>query len=190
MGLSILIRGMRGGGGVIWWYGGGVMNGKDEFGLVPKQRKFAELYLNGMYATHALKAAGYRSRDTAKAAWLMLQRPGMRAYVKAQRERMAEINGIEREELVAWLWRVVRTPISEVGENSDLLEGEMIRNYQNGTTVKQVRMVSKLGAAKQLAKMLGWNEPEKHEVEVKTPGQVMGEMIERIRARNAGRSDE
>ncbi|RYG97059.1 MAG: hypothetical protein EON58_10650 [Alphaproteobacteria bacterium] len=42
------------------------MNGKDEFGLVPKQRKFADLYLGGMFATETLKHAGYREKSAAK----------------------------------------------------------------------------------------------------------------------------
>lgn len=162
------------------WY---IMNGKDEFGLLPKQRLFADLYLGGMFATAALRQAGYRDIDTAKGAHRMLQRKEVRAYVKLQRERLAERTGIDREKVVMWLWRVIWTPIARAGEEErELLEWEHFLNYKDGRTSRRVRMVNKMAAVRQLCTMMGWNEPER---EAASEGGESGELTEMIRKARA-----
>ncbi len=159
------------------------MNGKDEFGLLPKQRLFADLYLGGMFATAALRQAGYRDQDTAKGAHRMLQRKEVRAYVKLQREKLAENTGIDREKVVMWLWRVIWTPIARAGEEErELLEWEHFHKYKDGRTSRRVRMVNKMAALRQLCTMMGWNGPEREEA---SEGGESGELAEMIRKARA-----
>lgn len=110
----------------------------------------------------------------------MLQRKEIRAYVKVQREKLAEKAGIEREELVWWLWRVIWTPIKHAEEQSELLESHREWTTKDGRQRQRVRMVSKMAAVKQLVSMMGWGAPEKEEPE--GPGEL-AEMVRAARAR-------
>ena len=160
------------------------MSAKDEFGLLPKQRIFADLYLGGMFATEALRAAGYRDADAAKAAHRMLKRKPFQAYLKTERERLAEKAGMKREEVVNYLCRVILTPIARADEDArDLLVSDQIRTLRDGQKVRRVRMVNKMAAVRQLCTMMGWNNPEKPEVTVfGIPQDDLAEMIRRARA--------
>lgn len=177
------------------WRGGrsgamvGIMDGKDEFGLLPKQRMFADLYLGGMYATEALKAAGYREMKAAKGAYRMLQRKEIREYVKLQREKLAEKMGIQREDLVMYLWRVIWTPILHAEEQSELLEFYREWTMRDGRTRKRVRMVNKMAAIKQLVTLMGWGELEKPEA-VSELGEIIRAERERGREKWRGSSQQ
>lgn len=161
------------------------MSTKDEFGLLPKQRIFVDLYLGGMFATQALRAAGYRNADAAKAAHRMLQRKAVRAYLKAERERLAKAAGMEKEVLVNWLCRVILTPIGRAAdENRDLLEMEKVREYRDGRSVRRVRMVSKMAAVRQLVSLMGWGPPERREAKREGEDELT-EIIRRVRKGNA-----
>jgi hypothetical protein len=159
------------------------MNGKDEFGLSPKQRKFLDLYLGGMYATKALRAAGYDEKYANKHAHRMLQREDVRAYVRTQREQMAKDAALQRADLVKWLWRVIITPISQAIHESDLLEYDRTRTLRDGTVRRRVRMVNKMAAIRQLTALMGWDKPEKPEVHAGVDGGELMEIVRRQRAK-------
>lgn len=166
---------------------GGDMSAKDEFGLLPKQRTFADFYLGGMFATEALRAAGYGDADAGKAAHRMLNRKAVQGYLRAERERLAEKAGVKREDVVDYLCRVILTPIARADEEArELLVSDRSRTLPDGQKVRRVRMVNKMAAVKQLCAMMGWNKPEKQKVTVFGVSQdELGEMIRKARAGGA-----
>ena len=159
------------------------MSAKDEFGLLPKQRMFADFYLGGMFATEALRKAGYGDADAGKAAHRMLKRKAVQAYIRAERERLVEEAGMKREVLVNYLCRVILTPIARADEDArELLVSDRVRTLPDGQKVRRVRMVNKMAAVKQLCAMMGWNKPEVEEVRVSDGLAELAEMIRKARA--------
>ena len=67
-----------------------------------------------------------------------------------------------RNELAEYLSKVIRTPIGEVGPCSPL-----VQEYAAGQTGVRVRMVNKIAAASELAKLMGWFTPEKPDSSVR-----------------------
>ena len=79
------------------------------------------------------------------------------------RPRVAEIQQegvskaiLTRNELAEYLSRVIRTPVGEVGPDSPL-----VQEYSADKSGIRVRMVSKIAAVSELAKLMGWYAPEK-----------------------------
>lgn len=61
-----------------------------------------------------------------------------------------------RNELAEYLTGVIRTPVGKVGSDSPL-----VQEYSADNSGVRVRMVSKIAAAAELAKLMGWYAPEK-----------------------------
>jgi phage terminase small subunit len=139
------------------------MSTKDEHGLNPRQKKFVDLWLEGMAAGPAYTKAGFSANGADQAARNLLRKTQIVAYVESERQRLGEMSALKKWEAVAHLTRVIKTPIGEVDEKSDLAQEFQVSEF--GTRIK---MMSKMDAFEKLAKMLGWYEPDKveHTVEV------------------------
>lgn len=75
----------------------------------------------------------------------------------------ADVSAVaQRQEVLEFLTRVLRTPVGEVDERSDLC-GE-VTYLKDGTS--KVKMIGKLDAMKELNRMMGYYEPDKSEVAV------------------------
>jgi hypothetical protein len=135
----------------------------DEHGLNVRERKFADLYLTGMAAGRAYEAAGFTARGASAdtQASLALRNPKVSRYIQDERRRAAEASRMERWELVGYLCRVLRTPVGRVDEDSDLAQEVAREEVADEVVRSRIKMVPKLEAAKQLAQILGYNEPEK-----------------------------
>jgi hypothetical protein len=80
-------------------------------------------------------------------------------------ERVAELKAAQsqksepsRDQLREFLTEAILTPAGKVDEQSGLCQ-----SYKNTPEVREIRMADKLRAIEKLAKLCGWNEPEKHE---------------------------
>jgi hypothetical protein len=89
----------------------------------------------------------------------------MAAYIKGERRKAAEANQLERWELVGYLCRVLKTPVGSVDEMHELAQEVVRDEIADEVARTKIKMVGKMEAAKQLAQMLGWNEPEQHKVQ-------------------------
>ena len=63
---------------------------------------------------------------------------------------------LTRNELAEYLSKVILTPVGEVGPDSPL-----VQDYSTDKSGVHVRMVSKIAAVSELAKLMGWFAPEK-----------------------------
>lgn len=138
---------------------------RDEHGLTTRERKFADLMIpENMAAGRAYEQAGYPSKGGSAntQACHLLKNPHITAYIKGERRKAAEANQIQRWEVVGFLARVLKTPVGELRQDSDIAQEwrEETVGEMGARTV--VKMPDKIAAAKQLCQMLGWNEPEKH----------------------------
>ena len=90
----------------------------------------------------------------------------------------------KRDEAVEYLVEILKTPIGEVTVDHRLAQS---CDAKSG----KIELPNKLGAMQLLAKMCGWNEPEKHEFEHGYKAQQdLVEVIARLRGRGAVRNEQ
>jgi len=157
---------------------------ENDDGLNPRQRRFVEFYTGGMAAGRAYEAAGYAKRGADQAASLLLRNIKVEKAVKAAKRALSEASRWEKWNLADWYQSVLETPLGAMHE-MHLLATEVIREEVGGGANGQlkrgdapsgneliteevrrvkIKMVSKMEAAKELAKLMGWNAAEKVEV--------------------------
>lgn len=146
------------------------------------QEKFAQGVAGGLSYTQAAKKAGY----SAKAAGMQGARLMKNARVA---KRVAELKGkteaqaeMSRAQAVAWLVRAIKTPVGALDAMDDLANSVKWLDGRGGS-VLEVKGVCKIRAMERLAKMLGWDEPEK--VQVGADDALTG-LLASIRARREG----
>lgn len=128
-------------------------------GITPRQKSFCELIAAGRTARQAYRQAGYRAHGNAAdvQASKLLRRPRVAAYLAALQAQESRKAAMKREDLIAYLWAVVLTPVSQVTPDSPLVQSYEIRTDKAGRVVRiRIVMVSKLQALKQLADLMGW----------------------------------
>jgi hypothetical protein len=133
----------------------------------PKHEKFAQAVASGLSA-----AAAYRkvykckpeSAETNGPAMLRENQVAIRvAEIRENANKVAaEKLNLTQEEALQYLARVVRTPIGEIDQTSDLCQERTYVEGNEETSVK-VKMPGKLDAIKLMASMCGWNAPQKLE---------------------------
>ena len=105
------------------------------------------------------------------------------AELKAAQAQKSELS---RDELREFLIEVILTPAGKVSEESRLCQ-----SYKATSEVREIRMPDKLRAVEQLAKLCGFNEPEKMEIEHGYKAQQeLVEVIARLRGRGAAHNDQ
>jgi phage terminase small subunit len=141
------------------------MKSPEPHGLNTQQQKFADFYLGGKTATAAYIKAGYSPNAAPDGASRLLKHPKVAAYIKAERKALSELARWEKWQLLDFHQAVLETPLSEVDETSVLAQEVQTDEIGEEVIRKKIRMVPKMEAAKEFAKLMGWNAPEivKHE---------------------------
>ena len=141
-----------------------------------RMRRVCELVVGGHPAGRAYELAGYSARgDVAdQAASRMLGTAKVAEYLQSLRDAAAKKAEYSRDDLVGFLVQVIKTPIGEVGANSHLAQRCKV-DAEGGYLIE---MPGKLGAAKQLAEILGWNKPQEIKVDM---SEKLADIISRVR---------
>jgi len=129
-------------------------------GLNPRQRKFADLYLDGHFACRAAILAGYSQDNASRIATRLLKTPAIADYLADARERLSNEHFYSRRLLIDWLWKAVHTSIDQIAPGDNLIQEQFTREFANGNRSHRVKLVNKLAAFRQLARMLGFDQPE------------------------------
>jgi phage terminase small subunit len=124
--------------------------------MTARAKRFADLHLSGMPAGRAYTKAGYSATGNSAeaAASRLLRNVQVSRYIVLERKRMQGAGEIERDEIVGFLAKVLRTPVGEVTEGSVLAQEYTDEVSETGAR-KRVKMVGKMDAVKQLCTMLG-----------------------------------
>jgi len=143
-----------------------------------RQRRFCEFVMRGLAAGRAYEAAGYEAKGDAAdvQASKLLRNPKVAKYLDALRGEAVEVAGKDRDHMIARLWEILETPVGKINANHPLCQE--FRADEGGMSIK---MPSKLGAAKQLCAVLGWNKPQEVKVDAT---EAFSDMLKRIRARS------
>jgi phage terminase small subunit len=156
---------------------------KDDFGLSPRERTFADGFIGGLPAGRAYERAGYKARGGSadSLACKMLRKDKLMAYVRAARRRMAEADQYQKWQLIEFLTRAITTPVGQIDEESDLAQEVTREEIGEQVARTRIKIVGKLDAAKQLATLLSWNAPEK--ITLDASEQLAG-LLQKIRSRS------
>lgn len=152
-----------------------------------RQRRFAELIVSGETAKTAYFGAFPRCRSPKTAeteGCKLLKNPKVAAFIKELRGEVAELvksNLVaEKSEALEFLTKVLRTPIGEIDKTSVLGQEFTVDQINEEVIRTKVKMPDKLRAIERMAKMLGWDEAEKHQHEA---GDALASLIASIRRR-------
>lgn len=140
-----------------------------------KQREFCRLLAGGKSKAEAYRDA-YKSKGSAKTcsacAVKLLKNASVAAYLESLREEVKEADIADRQEILRFLTRILRTPVGGVDEDSDLCQ-----EVTYGDQKKTVKMPSKITAVQEINRMMGHYEPEKVETTVSVVGSVLAGIL-------------
>lgn len=150
---------------------------KPERPLNDRMRRVCELVVQGHPAGRAYEMAGYTARgDSAdQAASKLLGTAKVRAHLDSLRDAASKDAAFGRDDLIGFLVQIIKTPVSEVGQDSRL--AQKVKVDDTGMTVE---MPGKMLAAKQLAEIMGWNKPAEVKVDI---SEKLSDIIGRIRSK-------
>ena len=150
-----------------------------------RHERFAQLVASGKYSDmEAFKQAGYSASSAQQNAHRLSENEGVKARIAELKGRNAEKCEMAREQAVQYLVEILKTPIGEVTADHRLAQSYDAKSGK-------IELPNKLGAMQLLAKMCGWNEPEKHEFEHGYKAQQeLVEVIARLRGRGAARNNQ
>jgi Terminase small subunit len=130
------------------------------------------------------RQAGHADESAHQNACRLRANESVAARIAELRARNAEKCQLSRDEAVQYLVEILKTPITEVTADHRLAQSYDARSGK-------IELPNKLGALQLLAKMCGWNEPEKHEFEHGfKERQELVEVIARLRGRGAARTNQ
>jgi hypothetical protein len=122
----------------------------------PRHERFAQLVVSGKHSDmEAFRLVGYSETGSGNAARLRVNE-SVAARIEELRARNAEKCQFSRDQAVQYLVEILTTPIEEVTVGHRLAQSYDAKSGK-------IELPNKLGAMQLLAKMCGWNEPEKHE---------------------------
>ncbi len=133
--------------------------------LNAKMLKFAQLHVDGLSNGPAYEQAGYKARGNAAEVngCRLLKHPDVAAEVERLKQEAAQDCRWSRKRAMDWLCDVLETPIGSITKNHVLAQEHQEATKRAGARLK---MPAKVDAFRELAKMCGWYEPEKHQLEV------------------------
>ena len=118
---------------------------------------FAQLVASGKHSDmEAFSRAGYAKESAHQNACRLRANESVAARIEELRARNAEKCQLSRDQAVQYLVEILKTPIGEV-----TVDHRLAQSYDAKSG--KIELPNKLGAMQQLAKLCGWNEPEKFE---------------------------
>jgi hypothetical protein len=129
----------------------------------------------------AYERAGYHQRGARadSAGHKFRHRPEVAAFIAHERESLRKSARITREQLAEWLVAVIRTPCGHLDGTSPLVQKFSCDEIGDAEIRTRVEMVSKLEACRQLASLMGWDEPER----VESAAAQLADLIQTIRGK-------
>jgi hypothetical protein len=151
----------------------------------PRWERFAQLCALLNSASEAYrKLCGERAsviRNVDVNSHQLMSKPGVReriAELRAENDKKAMLS---REQMLAWLTRVITTGAGDVIPSDSLCQAHK-HTSGNGWDAHEIRLPDKLAAAAQLAKMCDWNAADR----VQITGDSLGAYIVALRKKPIG----
>lgn len=142
-----------------------------------KQQRFCEEYIIDWNQTQAAIRVGYSPKSARQVSSRLMTNANIQDYISKCKNKIEELAGVSKLRAVKKLTQIAFADIAEAynedGSLKDLkdipndiraaIEGIETINIGEGISMHKLKAISKRGAIQDLAKMLGWNEPDKIE---------------------------
>ena len=152
----------------------------------PRHEAFCHAFVTSGNASAAYRESGGNGRNADVIANQLMRTNGIAERIAELKAAQAKKGELSRDQLREFLTEVILTPAGKINEQSRLCQ-----SYKVTPEVREIRMPHKLRAVEQLAKLCGFNEPEKMEIEHGYKAQQeLVEVIARLRGRGAARNDQ
>ena len=129
-----------------------------------RHESFAQAIALGLSAAEAARKCGYSVRAAASTGWHLSRSPlvAQRIAELKSENRQSAAPLIHRDDLIEFLVNVVRMPVKK----------------------RDLKASDQLKAAELLSRMMGWNEPEKHDVNIGLQSELVA-VIAKLRGRKS-----
>ena len=121
-----------------------------------------------------LTGAGYKETSAEKNSARLKENEVIASRIAEIRAENNERSKISRDEIFSFLAAVIRTGAGDVSPSDKLCQ-----SYKVGDGWSEVKVPDKLAAVAQLARMCGWNEPDRFELSI----DPLQSLIDSIRSR-------
>jgi len=156
-----------------------------ENNLTDKQRRFCEEYCIDLNATQAAIRAGYSEDSARQIGSENLSKPYISSYINHLQSNLSELTGITAASLLLELKKIAFSSVASLYDRwgklkdfesltdeqkaalSEIISKETTFGEDGRTVETKIKLHDKLKAITELNKMLGFNAPEKKEVNVK-----------------------
>jgi len=144
--------------------------------LSDMQRAFVDHYIQCWKATEAARRAGYSAKTANVAASKLLKNPRVQAAIKEIQDQTRSESIMEYEEACKILSSIARGKAGDYFDDYDRVNihhlklknahavASIKQQMGDGYPVLQFRLHDKIQALERLAKLRGWDAPERHEV--------------------------
>ncbi len=121
--------------------------------------KFAQFVASGLSLAESYRRTTGQTRNSDVKGTQWYGYAGIRQRIAELKEQNAKRAQMTREELLVFYAEVIRTPADQVPAGSPVIQA-----YEMTESGPKIRICDKAAAGAQLAKMCGWNEPDKVEM--------------------------
>jgi hypothetical protein len=140
----------------------------------PRHELFCQAIASGRPAMEAYKLAGYKKSSAKANASRLMQNDGISSRIAELREQQGAKSEFSRDQFRQFLINVIQAKPEQASMQNPLCEIAMTKKGPAAV------FPDKLGAAAQLAKLIGWNSVEKVSVEA---GDTLSAFLRQIVAR-------
>lgn len=141
-----------------------------------KQQRFCEEYIIDWNGNKAAIRAGYSPRSARAQASTLLTKPNIQAYIQTCKLKIEQLAGVSKLKALKKLGQIAFTDLTDAFNDDGSLKQikEMNKDVKacisgietttmDDVAVTKIKTESQRGAIQDMAKMLGWNEPDKVE---------------------------
>ena len=125
----------------------------------PRHERFAQAVASGKSASEAYRQSGANGKNADVHAARLMVNDGICKRVAELKAAQSQKSELSRDQAREFLTEVILTPAGRVDEHSRLCQ-----SYKVTSEGREIRMPDKLRAIELLAKLCGWNEPDKYKL--------------------------
>ncbi|MDB6132477.1 MAG: hypothetical protein JWM59_720 [Verrucomicrobiales bacterium] len=129
----------------------------------PRDEIFCQQIALGKTDSDAYRIAGGKAKQPNRRTTELRTKPGIEERIAELRAGTQAEFEFTRKDLLAFYRDIIMTPPALVDETSRLAQ-EVSTTTAGESVTKKIKMVSKIDAARELSKLMGWYEAEKVEV--------------------------
>lgn len=125
----------------------------------PRHEKFAQGVADGKSVTDAYRSAGFSPKGAGQNGERLMKKDEISRRIEEIRKGNEQMCKLSFKQALDFLADCITTPAGDVTKNHPLCQ-----SFKDTKDCHEVKIPDKIRAMENLAKLCGWNAPEKHEI--------------------------